>query len=91
MSKAIIYLAFLIVLATIANGRVLEKRSPVADGEFDDLIDGIGDVVGDWVEDNQDKIEEHLDNALDSVSDWFGKKKRSPGIGDHIDAAIDKV
>ena len=60
MSRAILCLAFVAVLAPIGHARVIEKRSPgVADfaDQIDEVID-LRDIGG------------HVDNAIDAVGDF---------------------
>ena len=60
MSRAILCLAFVAVVASISHARVIEKRSPgVADfaDQIDKAID-LGDIGG------------HIDNTIDAVGDF---------------------
>ena len=93
MSRAILCLVFVAVLASIGHGRVIEKRSP-GPGIGSDIgghIDNAIDVVGDFGSDAIDG----LNDAGSAISDFFGglgRKKRSPGVADfadQIDKAVD--
>merc|ERR1712012_724263 len=71
MSKAIIYLALLIVLVTFANGRVMEKRSPSIGDDVDSAIDKVGDFAEGVVDKvKSDSIGGHIDSAIDRVGDF---------------------
>merc|ERR1712203_1200659 len=127
MSRAILCLVFVAVLASIGHGRVIEKRSPgfadFADqidnaidlkdigGHIDTAIDAVGDFgsdaideikdfansdgvrrVGDEVVDVANDVKDAFDDAGSAITDFFGRKKRSPGfadIADQIDEAVD--
>ena len=60
MSRAILCLAFVAVLASIGNARVIEKRSPAV-ADFADQIDEVIDLRD---------IGGHVDNAIDAVGDF---------------------
>ena len=102
MSRAILCLVFVAILASIGHGRVIEKRSPGADpgvgADIGGHIDNAIDVVGDFGSDAIDG----LNDAGSTIRDFFGglgRKKRSPGadpsfgsdVGGHIDNAIDVI
>merc|ERR1712008_545605 len=128
MSRAIRCLVFVAILASIGQGRVIEKRSPgvasdvgkqidraiYAAGDFSsDAIDEITDFVdsnevrraGNKVVDVANDVGDAFDDARSAITDFFGRKKRSPGVADfagqidevvdlkaiggHIDTAID--
>ena len=68
MSRAILCLAFVTALASIGNGRVIEKRSPgVALGN---KVVGVANDVGDTFVD--------AGSAVGDFSGNLGKTKRSP-------------
>ena len=60
MSRAILCLAFVAVLASISHARVIEKRSPVV-ADFADQIDNAIDLRN---------IGGPIDNAIDAVGDF---------------------
>ena len=60
MSRAILCLTFVAVLASISHARVIEKRSPVV-ADFADQIDNAIDLRD---------IGGHIDNAIDAVGDF---------------------
>merc|ERR1712172_256572 len=142
MSRAILCLVFVAVLASIGHGRVIEKRSPgfadIADqideavdlkdlgGHIDTAIGAVGDFgsdaideitdfansdgvrrVGNKVVDIANDVGDAFVDAGSAITDFFGRKKRSPGfadfadqideavdlrdIGNHLDTAIDSV
>ena len=113
MSRAILCLAFVAVLASISHARVIEKRSPgVADfadqideaidlrdigGHIDNAIDAVGDFGSDSIDEIKDfansdgvrrvgnKVVDVANNVADvfvdagsAITDFFGRKKRSP-------------
>ena len=115
MTRAILCLAFVAVLASISHARVIEKRSPVV-ADFADQIDNAIDLrdIGGHIDTAVDEIkgaandvENAIDDAGSAIEDFFGRKKRSPGVADladqideavdlkviggHIDTAIDAV
>merc|ERR1712172_456042 len=126
MSRAILWLVFVAVLASIGHGRVIEKRSPVvadlADqideavdlkvigGHIDTAIDAVGDFgsdaideikdfansdgvrrVGDEVVDVANDVKDAFVDAGSAITDFFGRKKRSPGVADFADQIDEAV
>merc|ERR1712203_59471 len=125
MSRAILCLVFVAVLASIGHGRVIEKRSPgfadFADqideavdlkdigGHIDTAIDVVGDFGSDAIDEIKDlansdegrrvvdkavdvanDVKDAFDDAGSAITDFFGRKKRSPGFADFADQ-IDKA
>jgi len=110
-----LFFVFVAILASIGQGRVVEKRSPgVADfaDQIDKAVDlkAIGghiDTAIDEVEDFGSDVGDAFVDAGSAIGDFFGRKKRSPGVADladkideavdlkaiggHIDTAIDEV
>jgi len=102
MSRAIFCLVFVAIVASIGQGRIIEKRSP---GGASDLAERSADYY-----ENDDYTYDHGYDTYDhgyETYDYYGKKKRSPGfadfadqidkavdlrdIGGHIDTAVDEI
>ena len=85
MSRAILCLVFVAILASIGHGRVIEKRSPDIADYIDSGIKAIGDAkdaVVDALDDAKDRIDAskpyvgpdipgYIADAKDAVSDFF--------------------
>ena len=61
MSRAILFLVFVAIVASIGQGRVIEKRSPGGASDFADQIDEAVDLKA---------IGGHIDTAIDAVGDF---------------------
>ena len=102
MSRAIFCLVIVAIVASIGQGRIIEKRSP---GGASDLAERSADYY-----ENDDYTYDHGYDTYDhgyETYDYYGKKKRSPGfadfadqidkavdlrdIGGHIDTAVDEI
>merc|ERR1712110_96966 len=103
MSRAIFCLVFVAIVASIGQGRVIEKRSPGGASDLAAKIDKAVDLkaIGDHIDKAIDKIEDFGSDAIDwtkgaanTVGDFFGglgRKKRSPGVGADLAGKIDKA
>ena len=103
MSRAIFCLVFVAIVASIGQGRVIEKRSPGGASDLAAKIDKAVDLkaIGGHIDKAIDKIEDFGSDAIDwtkgaanTVGDFFGglgRKKRSPGVGADLAGKIDKA
>merc|ERR1711894_703612 len=103
MSRAIFCLVFVAIVASIDQGRVIEKRSPGGASDLAAKIDKAVDLkaIGGHIDKAIDKIEDLGSDAIDwtkgaanTVGDFFGglgRKKRSPGVGADLAGKIDKA
>ena len=75
MSRAILCLVFVAVLASIGHGRVIEKRSPsFYDNTYVDAIDAVGDFGSDAIDEindfaNSDEVRRVGNKVVDVAND----------------------
>ena len=103
MSRAIFCLVFVAIVASIGQGRVIEKRSPGSASDLAAKIDKAVDLkaIGGHIDKAIDAVEDFGSDAIDwtkgaanTVGDFFGglgRKKRSPGVGADLAGKIDKA
>merc|ERR1712140_70337 len=103
MSRAIFCLVFVAIVASIGQGRVIEKRSPGGASDLAAKIDKAVDLkaIGGHIDKAIDKVEDFGSDAIDwtkgaanTVGDFFGglgREKRSPGVGADLAGKIDKA
>merc|ERR1712008_48227 len=105
MSRAIRCLVFVAILASIGQGRVIEKRSPGVASDVGKQIDRAIYAAGDFSSDAIDEITDFVDSnevrragnkvvdvandVGDAIGDLFGRKKRSPGVASDVGKHID--
>ena len=105
MSRAILCLVFVAILASIGQGRVIEKRSPGVASDvskhIDTAIDAVGDFGSDAIDEISDfanshevrragnKVVDVANDVKDAFGDLFGRKKRSPGVASDVGKHID--
>ena len=72
MSRAILCLVFVAVLASISHGRVIEKRSPGGASDLGDQIDKAVDLrdIGDHIDTAIDVVGDFGSDAIDEIKDF---------------------